>query len=60
VQFIDPPPTLFIFPALPIGCATVRFLLYGVDLFLNEFGQFMPDSLRYPEHAVAIKHPNLD
>jgi hypothetical protein len=46
VQFIDPPPTLFIFPALPVGCATVRFLLYGIDLFLNEFGQFMPDSLR--------------
>jgi hypothetical protein len=46
VQVINTPPTLFIFPAVPVGCATVRFLLYRVDLFLNEFGEFVSDSLR--------------
>jgi hypothetical protein len=46
VQFVNPPPTLFVFPAVPVGYATVRFLLYRVDLFLNEFGEFVSDSLR--------------
>jgi hypothetical protein len=46
VQFVNPPPTLFIFPAVPVGCATVRFLLYRVDLFLNECGEFVSDPLR--------------
>ena len=51
MQFVNPPPTLFIFPAVPVGCATVRFLLYRVDiyrvdLFLNECGEFVSDSSR--------------
>jgi hypothetical protein len=46
VQFINALPPLFVPATLYIGCATVGFLLYGVDLFLYEFGEFMPDSLR--------------
>jgi hypothetical protein len=46
VQFIDTPTPLFVLPTLRVGRATVRFLLYRVDLFLYEFGQFMSESLR--------------
>lgn len=46
MQFIDTLPPLFIFPTVRIGRTTVRFLFYRVDLFLNEFGEFMSDSLR--------------
>src|SRR5580704_16176153 len=46
MQFINALPPLFVFATLYAGCATVGFLLYGVDLFLYEFGEFMPDSLR--------------
>jgi hypothetical protein len=46
VQFVNPPPTFFIFPAVLVCCATVRFLFYRGDLFLNEFGEFVSDSLR--------------
>jgi hypothetical protein len=46
VQFIDTLPPLFMFPTVRIGRTTVRFLFYRVDLFLNEFGEFVSDSLR--------------
>jgi len=46
VQFVNPPPPLFIFPAVLVCCATVRFLFYRGDLFLNEFGEFLSDPLR--------------
>jgi|HubBroStandDraft_4_1064222.scaffolds.fasta_scaffold09211_8 hypothetical protein len=35
-----------IFPTVRIGRTTVRFLCYRVDLFLNEFVEFVSDSLR--------------
>ena len=46
MQFINTLPPLFIFPTLCVGCTTVPFLLYRINLLLNEFGEFVPDSLR--------------
>jgi hypothetical protein len=46
VQFIDTLPPFFIFPTVRIGRTTIPFPFYRVDLFLNEFGEFVSDSLR--------------